>query len=257
MINLFKSTPQVRRLTVMVEDRAMPLLISWRGNARRMTLRVNEGRGLSVTAPPSIPDSEIIHFIEEKSDWILARLAEHRQRVAEFYEDQPTILYRGVKTKVLLHSSSSSCKNSVNYDGADIVLTMLESSRIHPADFLEKWLRQQCESEIRLNLAEILPLLGEESAPFSIRDQKTRWGSCSSSGRLSFNWRLVMAPSSVLRYVVAHEVAHLRHHDHSAHFWRLVGELMPNHAPDRAWLRQNGSSLMVRIDERLAGLAPN
>jgi hypothetical protein len=85
--------------------------------------------------------------------------------------------------------------------------------------------------------------LGVSYERIAIRDQRTRWGSCSSRGTLSFNWRLVLAPPEVMDYVVVHELCHLRHPDHSPRFWRLVEERRPGFAAQRTWLREHGAEL--------------
>ncbi|MGB3554256.1 MAG: M48 family metallopeptidase, partial [Jannaschia sp.] len=85
--------------------------------------------------------------------------------------------------------------------------------------------------------------LGRRPGRLTLRDTRSRWGSCSSRGDLMFSWRLVMAPPEVLDYVAAHEVAHLAHMDHSARFWTQVEALFPEYAPRRAWLRREGAAL--------------
>ena len=87
--------------------------------------------------------------------------------------------------------------------------------------------------------------MGVSYERLTIRDQRTRWGSCSSRGTLSFNWRLVLAPSAVLDYVVVHELCHLRHPNHSARFWSLVAERRPDYRAQRVWLRRHGAELLA------------
>ncbi len=90
-------------------------------------------------------------------------------------------------------------------------------------------------------------MLGVTYGKISIRDQKTRWGSCSSEGNLSFNWRLILAPPDVLDYVVIHELCHRKEMNHSKEFWALVESLMPDYKECRIWLRKNGKDLTPDI----------
>jgi predicted metal-dependent hydrolase len=113
--------------------------------------------------------------------------------------------------------------------------------------------RRVSETEARLAVRELVAMLVDEEAPqlsvrparIQIRDQRSRWGSCSTRGTLSFNWRLVLAPLEVLDYVVVHELCHLRHPNHSGRFWRLVEERRPNFRAQRDWLNEHGPELLA------------
>ena len=87
--------------------------------------------------------------------------------------------------------------------------------------------------------------LGVSFREIAVRDQRTRWGSCSSRGTLSFNWRLALAPPEVLEYVVVHELCHLRVHDHSRRFWSLLESVRPSYRAERLWLREHGAELLA------------
>ncbi len=105
--------------------------------------------------------------------------------------------------------------------------------------------RTAARGRIEALVAREAAALGLSYGRVTIRDQRTRWGSCSSRGTLSFNWRLVLAPPAVLDYVIVHEVCHLRHPDHSARFWRLVAERRPDYRAQRAWLHRHGAELLA------------
>ncbi len=109
------------------------------------------------------------------------------------------------------------------------------------------------ELDARRAARELVTMIADEEAEalgvaysrIAVRDQRTRWGSCSPKGTLSFNWRLVLAPFDVLDYVVVHEVCHLREPNHSAGFWRLVAERRPGWREQRLWLREHGAELLA------------
>jgi predicted metal-dependent hydrolase len=105
------------------------------------------------------------------------------------------------------------------------------------------WLREEARRECAGAVDRHAARLGLEPGRISLRDPRSRWGSCTSNGDLMFSWRLIMAPSAVLDYVVAHEVAHLAELNHSPRFWAVVRRLCPDFQPARAWLRRNGAAL--------------
>jgi hypothetical protein len=104
---------------------------------------------------------------------------------------------------------------------------------------IDRWYRREARERIGSEVAVEAERLGLSPGKVSIRDQKTRWGSCSSSGTLSFNWRLVIGPHEALRYVVVHELVHIEHHNHSRAFWSALTEAMPEWRRQAAWLKAN------------------
>ena len=111
--------------------------------------------------------------------------------------------------------------------------------------YLEKQYRKVAEEYIAKRVEHYITQTGGSYKRITIRDQKTRWGSCSSNGGLSFNWRLMLAPPRVLDYVVVHELCHLTHMNHSRDFWNKVESIMPDYRVYRDWLKKNGSSLTL------------
>jgi predicted metal-dependent hydrolase len=112
-------------------------------------------------------------------------------------------------------------------------------------DALERWYRKRAREEVAWRLDDATARAGTAWTRLSIRGQRTRWGSCSTSGAMSFNWRLLLAPEAVLDYVVWHEACHLRVMDHSPRFWELVRRHCPDYPAHRRWLRHKGNTLVL------------
>jgi predicted metal-dependent hydrolase len=110
---------------------------------------------------------------------------------------------------------------------------------------VERWYRREARARIRSSLEREGARLGLHGRSLAIRDPRSRWASCSSSGRLSFSWRLLVAPAEVLRYVVVHELCHLPEPNHGARFWQLVEASLPGWRDQRAWLRRHGGELLA------------
>ena len=110
---------------------------------------------------------------------------------------------------------------------------------------IERFYRRAARAEIAPRLDRATELIGRSYSGLDIRGQRTRWASCSARGRMSFNWRLLLAPERVLDYVVWHEVCHLERLDHSPAFWELLRGRWPGYREDRAWLRHNGATLVI------------
>jgi predicted metal-dependent hydrolase len=245
-----KHSLQTQMIDLAIDERTVTLAIRRRLNARRLTLRVEEDQ-LKVTAPQNISETEIISFVQSKSSWVQARLASY----ADVYDNTvPAILYKGKETAVKITPHYNGHRYRLRYEDQCLWLDRPASARMGIARQMEKHLKEEAESRIRYVLIPALDKLCEAPVSISIRDQKSRWGSCSTTRKLSFSWRLIMTPPAVLEYVVIHEAAHLRHHNHGSQFWALVHSLMPEYDQYRNWLKENQKHVMAKLDRRLAGL---
>ncbi len=220
-------------------DRTIPLRFRVNARARRMILRVNPAQGINgeavVTLPPGVGRNMAIRFAEERSDWIQGQLEKAPPSVR--FADGAIIPYLG-DGHVVKHSPNQRAP-VVRKDG---VLTVGGGSE-HLSRRLTSWLKQEARRHIEKQVVSLSEKISRRHGRITIRDTRSRWGSCSSSGALSFSWRLVMAPEWVLEYVVAHEVAHLAEHNHSPAFWAIVAELNANADRARDWLNRNGEAL--------------
>jgi predicted metal-dependent hydrolase len=188
---------------------------------------------------------------------VLPRRAAQREAAAAVAQLRPWIERRRAEA-MRSRARVAARAGTVPYLGADLVLVPeADRTRVHrrgttllvpavdPHPALERWYRRQARTEIAPRLDRAAAAVGRPYASLTIRDQRTRWGSCSAAGGMSFNWRLLLAPEPVLEYVVRHEAAHLAVLDHSPRFWALVERLMPGYAVPRRWLREHGATLVL------------
>ena len=202
--------------------------------ARRMTLRIAQGQRLvSLTMPTYARLHEAQAFARSKEDWLRARL--QSQPAVSLLEPGDTLPILG--EQITLASGSH---KKPTLDGAVLNLAgQGDDFRVR----LSTYLKHRAREELVRHCDHYAAQIGKSYTKFTLRDPRTRWGSCSSNGGLMFSWRLILAPAEVLTYVAVHEVAHLAHMDHSKAFWGCVGGLMPTYQIPRAWLRNNGSLL--------------
>ncbi|MEE2859805.1 MAG: SprT family zinc-dependent metalloprotease [Pseudomonadota bacterium] len=208
--------------------------LRWTARARRMTLRVpHDGSDAILTLPPQVPATEGQAFVESRLDWLLAALG--RQPVRPIAALGAMLPVEGRDLRLI--------EGAVRRPTVDGDLLLVPRQR--PAGpVVAAWLKQLALIRLRAASDRLSQALGRPYRAIAIRDTRSRWGSCTTDGRLMYSWRLIMAPPAILEYVAAHEVAHLAHMDHSARFWQQVEDLMPGHRPHRAWLKAHGGDLM-------------
>ena len=205
--------------------------------ARRVRVTVDLARGIEVVLPRRAPEREAAAAIRELRPWI-------ERRVAELEGVRATVAARGDTVPYLgqtLSLRGETGRSRVTRRGD--VLLVPDGETQTPA--LERWYRRAARSEIEPRLQRACALAGTSFSGLTIRGQRTRWASCSRSGAMSFNWRLLLAPEPVLDYVVWHEVCHLEVMDHSPRFWRLLAARSPGYREPLRWLRANGAALVL------------
>ncbi|MFV0291935.1 MAG: M48 family metallopeptidase [Paracoccus sp. (in: a-proteobacteria)] len=203
--------------------------------ARRMTLRVlRTGGDVVLTLPPRASLKAGREFVMSRSDWLRRTVA--TMPPVQKVDEGACLPVSGRGRQI--------CIMPVNrVQIQDDILAIPLGKPIGPT--IQAWLRHQAHAALREAVDRHAGKLGRQPRAISLRDTRSRWGSCTSDGRLMFSWRLAMAPPEVLDYVAAHEVAHMAHMDHSSRFWAQVESLMPGYTPHRAWLRDHGVGLQV------------
>jgi len=211
-------------------------------------LRVRVGpAGVEVVQPTTRKAGEVEAFLHANDAWIIAQL----ERVERLYpvrrphfSEGGEILYRGVSTSVqVIDHAHRQGSAKVIFEQDRLQIIRSRESHTPPAQSLENWLRKQARTAIEQHIAVVAGQLQRTPRNIYIKDQRTRWGSCSSRQNLSFNWRLIMAPEFVLHYLVTHEVVHLAIPDHSKRFWLTVQSLCPETERAKQWLCANSARL--------------
>ncbi|MCG6885283.1 MAG: M48 family metallopeptidase [Silicimonas sp.] len=200
--------------------------------ARRISLRVSslDGR-VTLTLPHGTPERVGRAFAEEKARWLVGALA--KLEPVRPVKLGSTLPVAGTDRVVVAGAGRR----------ARLTGTALEAPPGREGPAIEALLRHMARDSLAEATARHAAALGETPGRLTLRDTRSRWGSCSSDGNLMFSWRLILAPPRVLDYVAAHEVAHLRHMDHSRAFWSTVEDLFPDHKPQRRWLKERGGAL--------------
>jgi predicted metal-dependent hydrolase len=204
-------------------------------SSRRRSIGIKVHRGeVVVSAPVRAPLEEIRAFVTQKADWIEKHLLRQRQSLI----NPPQRPQAGSNLNFLGRPLQLEAVPDLR--GARLCGDRLElgGDPLRHGDLLARWLQQQATVYLPERVQFFAPLVGVRPAEVRARYYKSRWGSCNSRGELQFNWLLMLAPPEVVDYVVVHELAHLRHFNHSSAFWQLVGQVMPDYARHRAWLKQ-------------------
>ncbi|MFQ6017446.1 MAG: M48 family metallopeptidase [Kiloniellaceae bacterium] len=220
-----------------IKTREIPLEVRRHPRARRITLRFDGASGtLCLTLPRRAALREGLDFAEQKADWILAKLEALPARVPF----QPGAVVPVLGEDHVIRHLPQARRGVRRADGAIWDSGPSEHVARRVAGFLKAEARRELSSRAGSKAA----TLGRPIGRIILRDMTSRWASCGEDGRLSFSWRLILAPEAVLDYVVAHEVAHLEEMNHGPHFWALASRLTPEVAGPRRWLRRHGDGLL-------------
>ncbi|MBI5105691.1 MAG: M48 family metallopeptidase [Solirubrobacterales bacterium] len=221
----------------MHEAAEIPFTVRRSERARRVRVRVDPRDGaVEVVLPKRAREREAAAAVVELRGWIQRRRAEAAAVAARVAARGSTVPYLGEHLELWPEAG----RTRVHRRGA---LLLVPEHDPRPA--IERWYRRMARAEVGPRLDVAARAVGREYTTLTIRDQRTRWGSCSSTGAMSFNWRLLLAPEPVLDYVVWHEACHLAVMDHSPRFWGLLERHLPGYDIPRRWLRQHGASLVL------------
>ena len=216
-----------------VEDLVVGIRVNRR--AKHIYLKIEPGGMPMLVLPAQRHLRDARTFLQEKEVWLRAKLSQ--QPAAVPFEDGEILPLFGEALEIVHRPEA---RRGV-WQEEDCICVSGDAPYL--ARRLTDWIKKQTKEKVQDEARRCVEILDCQHGRITLRDPKTRWGSCSASGDLSFSWRLAFAPPQVLRYVVAHECAHLREHNHSHRFWKLVRQLDPNFRASEKWLKNKGAQL--------------
>ncbi len=206
-----------------------------------------DAEGVEVVVPNHFPLRNVETFVQEKRPWIERTLRRIRESEALFPParlcDGGELPYLGERLSLAVRVEGSRTRAQVARRGSGLTVKLGPDTPLVHA--LEAWYRRRARAEVAARLDAAVERAGRSYSRLQIRGQRTRWASCSTSGAMSFNWRLLLAPAEILDYVVEHEVAHLDVQDHSPRFWRLLASRCNAWREHEQWLRRHGHALRL------------
>ena len=204
--------------------------------ARRVRVSVDGSGEVEVVLPKRAPERAAAQAVRELGPWIERRRRTLARAAAEIARPEGTVPYLGRDLRLVPQPG----RERVHRRGDELLVPKRDA-----AAAIERWYRRQARAEIAPRLDAATARAGTSYTGLTIRGQKTRWASCSTTGHMSFNWRLLLAPEAVLDYVVEHEVCHLERMDHSPRFWALLESRVPDWREHARWLRRYGPTLVL------------
>ena len=221
---------------ISIKGKNIPLRLRRDARAQRMILRIdNKVEGAVVTLPLWTSEREALLMVQEKSDWVLTKLDTIPPKI--FFESGATIPLLGEYYNIFHDPNQKEVVIKSRYE------IRLGGRQEHLSRRLGDWLRKEAKIIIQPKAIEMAEKYNWKIGRISVRDTKSRWGSCAPSGNLSFCWRLILAPEWVLNYVIAHEVSHLLHMNHGSEFWQTVANFNVRVDEARVWLSKNAEHL--------------
>ena len=241
-----------KELCLNIGDLVIPYILSDSKKTKHIRLIIDIN-GLRVVKPPKSKMHEVEKVLQAKSNWIYKHFMDFQtmkvDKTKRNWESGERVLYRGQKYNIMIFPHKEQATH-INFNGKRFEIfvneTVCENDRkILIENAFRKWYRKTANEAIKDRLDDYCKITGLTYNTMRIKEQKTRWGSCSNKGNLNFNWKLIMSSQWVIDYVIVHEICHLRYLNHSKEYWAMVEMYMPNYKEAREWLKKNGLGLTL------------
>jgi predicted metal-dependent hydrolase len=207
-------------------------------NVKNVGIRVSQDQRVRIVAPAWLPEHHLEHILKQREGWIRKHLHRLRTRKQPVPLAENQILFKGNIYRLEMHLS---LKCSVEID--DDRRTIRAGSWFFDADHQRTWYKNEAKTYFEKEAYILAERFGYRYNKISVRSQKTRWGSCSKRKNLSFNWKLIKAPPSVIEYLILHELVHTEFMNHSRRYWQKIQSLAPDYQKASQWLKEHGREL--------------
>jgi len=241
--------PRLARLKITAEpvagiaDVGFDYLLKWSNRRRSLSIEVDANQ-VVVRAPHSAAKSYVHQFVVSRGDWVRAKLEQQSQRQSEVpvrnYAEGGVFSWLGHDYRLYVCRGKTT---RIAIEGQHLCVTLAPRAQLKTQ--LLQWYRQQAEQMLWDKSHHYAEQLGVSITGVNFRLTKTKWGHCTRSGQIQYNWHIVLAPEAVVNYLVAHEVSHRRHMHHGPAFWRTVAKLCPGYELQRQWLKRFGHTLVL------------
>lgn len=233
-------------MNIMIGNELMEVRIV-RSHRKTWEIRITPEGAVCVRGPLKVSEKKLLELAKAKSAWIMNKMEALRSRPSlipgRSYADGGLYPYLGKEYPLSVIQDSTRRKVSVNFTEEGYRVTVPEYDPAIVRDSMEMWCRQQAKRILPERLRVLEASMGLKSGLVTIKDQKKRWGSCSSRGNVNLNWRLILMPPEVMDSVLIHELAHLVHPNHSADFYRFLSLHNPGYKDHNRWLKERGRDL--------------
>ncbi len=230
-----------------------PLAFAYRvvrsSRRRRISIEVRDAQ-VVVRAPTGVPENTLHQLVRDKRRWVDAKLAAQQAIIAQIpeysYLTGSRMPWLGRDLTLVLGKGTNA---SVTRRDDQLHIILSSRSRLNPVEqtkrLVSQWYKETGLAVLERKTQALAQRMSLKCSRVAVRVTRSKWGHCTSRGAIQYNWQILLAPEPVVDYLVAHEVSHLRHQNHSGAFWQLVGSVCPDYAEQRAWLKRNGRCLVL------------
>lgn len=211
-------------------------------NRKTIEIRIDPPDRVTVTAPSGADEDEILKIVQNKGHWITKKLRDVKYiniKEERDFKDGDLFLYLGNEYPLKLIIEKNVKNIEVKYSAENIIVITPSADKEPIRKAMKLWYREKTEEIVHERIKELQKYFDRKPSDIKIKEQKKRWASCTSKGRLLFNWRCSMASVQAVDYIIVHEMCHLYHMNHSKSFWNKVYSVLPDYKKRSEWLRNN------------------